>query len=77
MKRTKEQIEKTKAESKRTPGKRRTIGRPQRTEPTERLTVYMPEAVSLPMREHIEKSRDNVSNYITRIVEQDLKERAK
>ncbi len=46
MKRTKEQIEKTKAESKRTPGKRRTIGRPLRTEPTERLTVYMPEGMA-------------------------------
>ena len=77
MKRTKEQIEKTKAEAKRKPGKRRTIGRPQRTEPTERLTVYMPEAVSVPMRERLEKSRDTVSNYITRIVERDLKEGAK
>ena len=76
MKRTKEQIEKAKAETKRTLRKRH-IGRPQRTEPTERLTVYMPEAVSVPMREHLEKSRDTVSNYITRIVERDLKEGAK
>jgi hypothetical protein len=76
MKRTKEQIERTKAEAKRTPRKR-TLGRPQRTEPTERLTVYMPEAVSVPMREHIEKNRDTVSNYITRVVERDLKEAAK
>lgn len=73
MKRTKEQIEKAKAESKSSP-KKRHIGRPQRTEPTERLTVYMPAAVSVPMREHIEKSRDTVSNYITRIVERDLSE---
>lgn len=76
MKRTKEQIEKTKAETKRKPRKR-TIGRPQRTEPTERLTVYMPETVSVPMREHVEKNRDTVSNYITRIVEKDLREGAK
>ena len=77
MKRTKEQIEAAKAQAKRTPGKRRTIGRPQRTEPTERLTVYMPETVSIPMREYVEKNRDTVSNYITRIVEKDLKEGAK
>lgn len=76
MKRTKEQIEATKAQAKRTP-KKRTIGRPQRTEPTERLTVYMPETVSVPMREYVEKNRDTVSNYITRIVEKDLKEGAK
>lgn len=72
MKRTKEQIEAAKAAHKAT-GKKRTTGRPQRAEPTERLTVYMPETVSLPMREQVEKNRDTVSNYITRIVERDLK----
>jgi len=76
MKRTKEQIEKAKAETKRTPRKRH-IGRPTRVEPVDRLTVYLPEKVSLAMRERLLRNRDTVSNYVTRLVERDLSEVAK
>lgn len=76
MKRTREQIEKAKAEHKAAPRKR-AIGRPTRLEPVDRLTVYLPENVSVKMRERLRVNRDTVSNYVTRLVEKDLNEAAK
>jgi type II secretory pathway component PulC len=69
MKRTKEQIEQAKAAI----AKKR-IGRPTRKEPVERLTVYLPLQVSTAMREKLHRNRDTVSNYVTRLVEKDLRE---
>lgn len=73
MKRTKEQIEQAKAATQKTPRKR-AVGRPTRDEPAERLTVYLPEPVAQGMRERLKRNRDTVSNYVTRLVEKDLRE---
>ena len=73
MRRTKDEIEKAKAAKPKTPRKR-AVGRPTRDEPAERLTVYLPEPVAQGMREKLKRHRDTVSNYVTRLVERDLRE---
>lgn len=69
MKRTKEQIKSAEAKP-----RRRAIGRPPKEEPTEQLSVHMPVSVVEPMREKIKRTRDTMSNYLTRLTEKDLRE---
>ena len=71
MKRTKQEIE-----SAAKPRKRPT-GRPPKTEPTEQLTVHMPVSVVEPMRDKLKRTRDTMSNYLTRLTENDLREGGK
>lgn len=83
MKWTKEQVEKAKAEHKarleskpvrKTRAKvKEGRGRPKRTQSVERLTVYMPEQVAESMRVRVKVKRETVSNYLTRLVETDLR----
>ena len=71
MRKTKEQIE---AMAKVVRPRKKAIGRPPRTEPTEQLSVYMPVSVVEPMREKLKRTRDTMSNYLTRLTEKDLRE---
>lgn len=73
MKRTRDEIEAAKAAKPKAARVRRK-GRPRRDEPAARLTVYLPEPVAESMREKLRATRDNVSNYFTRLVERDLRE---
>ena len=72
MKRTREEIEAAKAAIKKKPGKAR-MGRPPKAENSVRLTVYMAEDVERRMRERIRETHDSLSNYITRLVDQDVR----
>lgn len=71
MRKTKEQIE---AMAKVVRPRKKAKGRPPRAEPTEQLSVYMPVSVVEPMREKLRRTRDTMSNYLTRLTEKDLSE---
>lgn len=71
MRKTKEQIE---AMAKVVRPRKKAIGRPPRAEPTEQLSVHMPVSVVEPMREKLRRTRDTMSNYLTRLTEKDLRE---
>lgn len=71
MRKTKEQIAEM---AKVVRPRKKAIGRPPRAEPTEQLSVHMPVSVVEPMREKLKRTRDTMSNYLTRLTEKDLRE---